>query len=63
MCDYEAEMHCLEHIIAVMILNLYTVRKQLALGFAGHYQQDCDIKGSQSNTSKRAQHSQTTLHF
>lgn len=56
-------MHCLECIIAVMKWNLYTVRKLLALRFAGHYQRGCDIKASQSNTSKQAQHSQTTLCF
>lgn len=45
-------MHGLERIIAVMKWNLYTMRKQLALRFAEHYQQGCDIKDSQSNTSK-----------
>lgn len=63
MYNYHPEMHCLECIIAVMKWNLYTVRKLLALRFAGHYQRGCDIKGSQSNTSKQAQHSQTTLCF
>lgn len=54
MYNYHLEMHCLECIMDVMKRNLYRVRKQLALRFAGHYQQGCDIQGRQSNSSKRA---------
>lgn len=54
-------MHCLECIIAVVKWNLYTMRKQLDLKFAGHYQQDCNIKGQHLQESSALSNHATLL--